>query len=77
MSRNVESASITGTTYVPYLTLKSSLPQNKLTALMMASGKGYAPMVRELLRRGAAVDMTDKVCIRFLHDYHAEYKAHG
>ena len=45
---------------------------------MMASGKGYAPMVRELLRRGAAVDITDKVtCIRFLHDYHAEYNAHG
>ena len=39
--------------------------QNKLTALMMACGKGYAPMVRELLRRGAAVDLTDKVTEKY------------
>ena len=35
--------------------------QNKLTALMMACAKGYGPFARELLRRGAAVDLTDKV----------------
>ena len=34
---------------------------NRLTALMMACAKGYAPLVRELIRRGAAVDMQDRV----------------
>lgn len=34
--------------------------QHKLTALMMACAKGYGPFARELLRRGAAMDLTDK-----------------
>ena len=35
--------------------------ESGLTALMMACAKGYAPLSRELIRRGAALDIQDKV----------------
>jgi hypothetical protein len=37
------------------------LPQNGWTALMIACSKGYDACARELLRRGAEVDIVDKV----------------
>ncbi len=39
---------------------------NGLTALMMACAKGYAPLARELIRRGAGLDLQDKVTFMYL-----------